>query len=415
MSTTDTLLSLGPWNPRTLLGAVGVFAVAVGTRHPRVLIVTALSCYAANLANPAVVTLPPVDLRIVGLGLVVYAAMLRGRLPRVRALRRGAFPATFAYLFFGAAFLGVAASFDEAQKGLLGTLFTLLFAWVLVGASTEDEIRRSLHLVTGVMVGLSLVLVAVDPGAAVVQGRWRGFTSNANSLGLVAGLFFLTSPRSQRLWAGGAVVLALLGSASRAAAFSLGLVAGPRLIEGRSRRLRRGVTVMALIVAIPILHAVFFSGDDNSGGGGTEVNNSLARTSNSRIDEWREGIDIVKAHPTTGVGVGSQPDLVSSSVISPLVEIGLPALLPLGLIVVDAARKSRSKLTVFRPIYFYLFVNGIFEMWLFAGGSLIFLVFLVAAYDPGLHEGRRSEPDEDDDVTEGAVAPAQAARPFPTR
>ena len=60
---------------------------------------------------------------------------------------------------------------------------------------------------------------------------------------------------------------------------------------------------------------------DNTSGGGAEVNNSLARTSNSRIDEWREGIDIVSAHPTTGVGIGSQPDLVSSSVISPVAGV----------------------------------------------------------------------------------------------
>lgn len=394
---------LGPWNPAMLVLAMGIFVVTVGAVQPKVLVFGSLACYSLIMVDPAVLAIPGIiDLRVVAIGMAVYLAMLRGRLPRFHDLRRGAFPATLLFLVFGLALLPWSQDPSLAWGDLLTAVFCTSFAWILIGASTESELRSAVWTVALLMTVMSLLYVLAGGSAGIVQGRWKGVTGNANTLGLFAAIFFITSKRRDRIWALLLVITVFLGSASRAPAFALGLVAGPKLLEGASTWVRRSALVVALILAVPVVHSVFFSSADATG---TEEK-TLTRTQNSRAEEWGDGLRIMNEHPLTGVGVGNQPSLVSSSVVSPLTQIGLWALIPLGLIAGLAIRRIRAPETAFRALFVMLCIHGIFEMWLFAGGSAFFLIFLIAAYDPGLVAAQeRGEEPADPDVFDLAGSP----------
>lgn len=377
--------TIGPWNPPILFLSVGIFIVCVGAIHTRLLVFGSLACYSLLMIDRAVLPIPAiVDVRLVGVGMTIYLAMLRQRLPRFSHLRRGAFPATLLYVFFGLALSPWSINSGLTWEALSQTMFAVIFVWVLVGAADEDELRSAVWTVAFLITSVSLVYVLAGGASGIANGRWKGITTNANTLGLYTAILFTLARQRSRILTLPLVVTLLLGTASRASTFALGLVAGPRLLEGTSTWVRRTALALALIAAIPVVHSVFFSSADAAGSNTTP---GLTRTKNSRADEWADGMRIVRENPATGVGAGNQPELVSSSVISPLTQLGLWALIPLGAVVAVAYRRIRSPESVFRPLFVLLCIHGIFEMWLFAGGSIFFVIFLIAAFDPGLRPG----------------------------
>lgn len=375
-------LPVAPWETNGLILAAVLLFIVLATMFPRILVFSSLTSYAILVANTGVITIPPVDMRVVGLAQVIYLAMLRGRLPRFSVFREGIFPAVGAYILIGTVLIPWSLSASTAADTLLGTAVTAVVAWFLVSAAEPDEIRSALRLLAGIVVCVSIVWAYLEPGVAIAGGRWRGITTNANTLGIFAGIFFLTGKSSRSRWALGPVMWVLYGSASRASTFGLGLVAGPKLLERQSKWIRRLVATVAIICAIPIVNAVFFSAGDAGGGNRSGSASSVGRTTNSRAEFWEEAVDIIKDHPYTGIGPGSEPELVSSSILSPTVQIGLLAAIPLGLVVVAVVRRFPSPATASRSIFLFLTVNGFFEMWLFAGGSVIFLIYLVSSAEP---------------------------------
>lgn len=388
--------SYGPWTPLALTVTALVLAFIVLTMVPKLLLPAVFGCYSVMVGNTDLFAVPGlVDLRFVALGLAIYLAMLRGRTPRFGVLNEGIFPAVGAFVLIGVMVIPMAADPGLSMNKLLGTTMTAAVAWILLCATETDEIRWALRWVSGIVVFLSIFFVFFDPSVAIAGGRWRGVTANANMLGIFAGIFFLTGKSARSRWSLIPVAWVLFGSASRASTFALGLVAGPKFLENRSKWMRRGIAVVAIIVAIPIINAVFFSAGDATGG--VVGDSSVSRTDNSRAEYWEEGMDLIRANPFTGVGPGSEPELLSSSVLSPLVEVGLLALIPLGLIVRTVFRRFPSEHSASRSIFLFLVVNGIFEMWLFAGGSIIYFVFAICAADPERVKRHLEWPSADDE------------------
>lgn len=406
----EMVLGVGPWTTVGLVVALGFFVVVVGSAVPRLLVFASLGCYSALMVNRSFIAIPGIiDLRLLAVGLAFYLVLVRGRPPKLSALRKGAFPAALLFYVFGFVTVGTAVDRDAAWDALLAGVLCVLFVWLLVSAAEPDEIRSSIHGLSGLILIGSIVFVLVDPGSAKVHGRWAGLVTNANTLGVFSTLFLLTARPARALYSLPATVIGLIGSASRSSAFAGGLIAGPRVVERLGQRVRRIVLAVALVSAAPIVHAVFFSAGDATGSASGEHGGSLTRTGNSRADFWAEGWDLFVAHPATGVGIGNEPSLLSSSVLSPLVQVGAAGLIPLGMIAVLALRRAGTERTVYRPMFAFFLVHGIFEMWLFAGGSIIFAIFLIAAYDPERQRDRPApENDRDDDVM--AWSPNSASR-----
>ncbi|MBX3315015.1 MAG: O-antigen ligase family protein [Actinobacteria bacterium] len=413
----EVLLLAAPWTAIGLVIAFTVFLVVVGVEVPQLLIATSFGCYVVQMLNPSFAVVPGViDLRLISVFIAGYLVLVRGRIPRVQTLRDGAFPASLVFFGIGFVTISTAMNIGVAFNALLAGLLCIVFVWFVVTAAEPDEIRSSIHIVSGLILIGSFVYVLVDPSAAKIHGRWAGLVSNANTLGAFSGIYFLSARPSRSLWSLPATIIGLIGSASRSSAFAVGLVAGPRLAENLGKRMRRVALVAALIVAIPIIHSVFFSAGDATGSTNGQHGGTLTRTGNTRIDQWTDGWHIFVDHIATGVGLGNEPHLLSSSVLSPLVQVGLMGMVPLAMLVSLAVRRAKGPRTVFRPMLAFLFVHGIFEMWLFAGGSAFFALLLIVAYDPELHALRRDGATEDevveadDDVVDDVLAWAPERR-----
>lgn len=395
----DMVVQYGPWTGVALAGSVAVFVIVVGAQAPKVLVIASLGCYSALTLNPSLFSVPGVvDLRVVALGIAVYLALVRGRPPKFSTLRHGAFPAALVFYGLGFVTIGTSQDMGVSSDSLFAGLLCVAFVWLIVSAADADEIRSSLHIVTGAVLLASFVYVFVDPSGAKVHGRWAGAVSNANTLGVYAALFFLSARPARALTSLPATIIGLIGSASRSSAFAVGLVVGPRMTSGFSPRLRRLAAIAGVIAALPVIHAVFFSQGDATGSSTGNHGGSLTRTANSRGDFWVEGWRIFVDNIATGVGLGNEPRLLSSSVISPIVQVGILGFVPLFMITALALRRPRGNSTVFRGMFVFFLIHGVFEMWLFAGGSVIFVGFLIAAYDPELAADRASRADDVEDV-----------------
>lgn len=400
----DLLVQVGPWTTAALVGSIAIFVIVVGAEVPKLLVIGSLGCYAVLMANRDLISVPGiVDLRVIAVGLAVYLVLVRGRPPKFETLRHGAFPAALVFYGLGFVTIGTSQDMGVSWDTLFAGLMCVIFVWLLVSAADADEIRSSLHIVAGAVLVASFVFVVVDPSSAKVHGRWAGAVSNANTLGIYAAIFFLTARPGRAVTSLPATVVALIGSASRSSAFALGLVVGPRVTEGLSPRVRRLAAAAGVIAAIPIIHAVFFSEGDATGSTSGVHGGSLTRTGNSRGDFWAEGWRIFVDNIATGVGLGNEPHLLSSSIISPIVQVGILGFIPLFMIAVLAFRRPRGNTTVFRSSFVFFLIHGVFEMWLFAGGSVVFVAFLIAAYDPELAEARARARDAEADVELGSV------------
>lgn len=366
-------LALSPWpGDVTLLAlAATLLLLILAPYDTRLLAPVSLGCYAASLTNSAFISFP--DLRLPAGLLALYLAVLRSKLPRLSVLRRGMFPASFTYLTIAAVLLWWSADLGNSLAKIMSTLLAIVYAWLLICAAEPDELRRTVRSVTSVLALGSIVLVVLDPSAAIEGNRWRGLLENANGLGLVAAFYFLSAkPRSTAfsLLSLGAI---LVGTASRASAFGVALVASPHVLKGQSRLIRRSVAGIALVAALPLLYLVFYGQSD------AVSTTNLARVNNSRASTWGIAVDDIAEKPFTGRGMGNATTLVPSSVLRPMVEVGVVALVPLGLTVVVCIRVLRSPSGQMRSIFLFLFINGIFEGWLFAGGSVLYVVFLLSA------------------------------------
>jgi hypothetical protein len=373
-----------------LVVGAGLLVVVLGLADQRFLLVGGFLLYTAQMFNSSIVPVLTNVYAVVALMLVGLMGVLRGRLPRFEWLRTGVFPATFVYLLLGFVLLGRSVDIGESLRAFLSLGYLIAFCWIVLSAAGVEEIRSALRWTSGIVVGASLVLVVAMPSAAiggyeleVVANRWRGITQNPNALSTFAGIFFFTAASTMGALASLVPTgLVLVGTASRSVALAMGVVAWPQVMRGRSRIARRIAVAVAVAVALPVLYTVFFS--ENT----TPVSISdqaLVRTTNTREESWSGAVDALREHPIGGLGPGNdfrssdEGIPVSSSVLRPLVELGYPALIPLGLIALVGVRAARGRSSLFRSLFAFMVIHGIFEGWLFAGGSMLFVVFVLAA------------------------------------
>jgi len=380
------------FGPLVLVLGLGValFVLVLGLADQRFLMGAGLLLYAAQMFNADVVPVSSNGYAALALLCVLLAGMLRQRLPRFGVLATGVFPAIYVYLALALVLLPRSVDMGESLKSIFLLVYLVAFCWCLLSAADSEEIRVVLRWTCGLVVAISMVLVVVDPGAAVggygmdqIADRWRGLTQNPNALSTYAALYFLTAgSMSSAVVSLGPVLVVMIGTASRAAALGLGIVAGPHMLRGWGGTIKRLLAAIALMVAIPLLWTVLFGEStqpvDNA-------NQALVRTTNTRKASWTGAVDALQAHPIGGLGVGN--DLkssedgipVSSSVLRPLVELGWPGLLPLGVVAFVGIRAARGRSSVFRTIFAFMIIHGIFEGWIFAGGSVIFAIFVLVA------------------------------------
>lgn len=406
--------------PLVLVCGVGLLIVVLGLADQRFLLVSAFLLYSAQMFNSELIPMYTNVYAALALGLVVLVGALRGRLPRFDVLRTGIFPATIVYLILGVILLSSSADIAETNHAFLLIVYVVAFCWTTLSAAEPEEIRSALRWSTGIVLVASLVLVVVMPSVAIggyeldiVANRWRGLTQNPNALSTFAGIFFFTagSTVSALLSAGLALVI-LLGTASRSVALAMGVVWWPQVMRGRSRTARRIAVGVACLIAIPLLYSVFFS---ESTAPVDISNQALVRTTNTRQDSWSGAIDSLRANPIGGLGIGNDylsdeagiP--VSSSVLRPLVELGYPALLPLGMILVVGVRAARGRSSLYRSLFAFMMIHGLFEGWLFAGGSMLFAVFVLSA---SLMQVQQREDAESEAGQPDSAAPAPS--PVPT-
>ncbi|MBK6855422.1 MAG: O-antigen ligase family protein [Microthrixaceae bacterium] len=417
------------FRPLVLVLAMGIalFVLVLGLADQRFLMGAGLLLYAAQMFNGAVVPVSANGYAALALVCVLLAGILRKRLPRFGVLVTGVFPAIYVYLALALLLLPRSVDMGESLKSIFLLVYLIVFCWCLLSAADGEDVRVVLRWTSGLVVAISMVLVIVMPSAAIggyeldiVANRWRGLTQNPNALSTYAALFFLTAGTMTAAMVSLAPALVVMfGTASRAAALALGIVAGPQLLRGWGGTIKRLSVAVALVVAIPLLWTVLFSESTQP----VDITNqNLVRTTNTRQKSWSGAVDAIQANPIGGLGPGndfksSEEGIpVSSSVLRPLVELGWPGLLPLGVVAFVGIRAARGRSSVFRTVFAFMIVHGIFEGWIFAGGSVFFAIFVLAAslmqrrspfdgpWDRGSSGLARSEEVDDDDVGHLPVA-----------
>lgn len=364
--------------------------VVLGLYDSRFLIAVSILSYSLPLVNSSL--LPPLSNVYIALalGLVVLLGMTRGKMPKFELLRTGAFPATAVHLGLGILLLGFSVNTGESIGTAVSILIAAGYVWMLLSVATPEEIRSSMRAALGVVVVVSVVFVLLNPGVGIsgseIDGsmnRWRGILENPNALAALASMVFLLSNTQVGVIMTVIPTLVILfGSGSRSSTLGLGVVMWPRIFARATPFMRRASMVVAIVAALPLLYAVFFTEgsptpDDQSG---------VMRVTNTRAESWGYGTDAIKANLFGGIGLGNDRAAsgermmhIHSSVLRPLTELGLPALIPLGMVLAKAIQYLRAPESSMRTIFAFLIIYGVFEGWIFAGGSLIFIVFLVSA------------------------------------
>lgn len=230
------------FRPLVLVLAMGIalFVLVLGLADQRFLMGAGLLLYAAQMFNGAVVPVSANGYAALALVCVLLAGILRKRLPRFGVLVTGVFPAIYVYLALALLLLPRSVDMGESLKSIFLLVYLIVFCWCLLSAADGEDVRVVLRWTSGLVVAISMVLVIVMPSAAIggyeldiVANRWRGLTQNPNALSTYAALFFLTAGTMTAAMVSLAPALVVMfGTASRAAALALGIVAGPQLLRG---------------------------------------------------------------------------------------------------------------------------------------------------------------------------------------
>jgi hypothetical protein len=374
-----------------VLGAivgVGVLVLALGLYDVRFVLVGAMLMYASQLFGPDVLTPRPLVYAALALVLAGLCAVYRGRMPKFSVLATGIFPASFVYLALGIALLWASVDTGESITTVFSVLMALTFCWILLSACDPEEIRSAIRWTTGIVVVLSLIFVLVRPEVAIgawgqdgLAQRWEGIMENPNALAGFTSVYFLAAPTlSAVMFALVPTVIMMLGTGTRSAALGLGVVAGPQILREQSRTVRRIVLGLAILVALPLLYSVFFS----EGAQQVDITEgSLVRTTNTRAESWGTAVDSIGANLIGGVGLGNDGKLseeltgVHSSLLRPMTELGLLALIPIGMILNVGLRAARAPMSPFRSVFGVLLIIAVFEGYVFAGGSFFYVLMIL--------------------------------------
>ncbi len=396
--TLDVVMSGGVLGLESLAGPlVALFAVGIallllilGLADQRILLVTGFLFYSAQMFNAAVLPQFTMLYALLAFVYVGMAAMIRGRMPRFDLLTTGIFPAIFVWAALALLLMSRSADAANTLSTVALVIYLAGFCWVVLSAADAEEIRWALRVCMGLIMGVSVIMVYVMPEAAIggyqldiVANRWRGLTQNPNGLSTFTGIFVVlaVTPATAVRSLVPAVII-LLGTASRSVALALGVVMGPQVLRGASRAAQRVVLILALLVAVPLVYSVLTAEDT----GPVDISNqALIRTDNTRDKSWSGAIDAITANPIGGLGAGNdqlsteEAIPVSSSVLRPVTELGYPGLIPVVMVAFVGIRAARRGPTPFRTLFGFMVIHGVFEGWIFAGGSMLFVVFVLAA------------------------------------
>lgn len=371
-------------------GGIALLLLILGLADQRILLVTGFLFYSAQMFNAAVLPQFTTLYALLAFVYVGLAAMIRGRMPRFKLLTTGIFPAILVWAALALLLMARSADVANTLSTVALVMYMVGFCWVVLSAADTEEIRWALRVCMGLIMVVSVVMVYVMPEAAIggyeleiVANRWRGLTQNPNGLSTFTGIFVVlavtpaTAVRSMV-----PAVIILVGTASRSVALALGVVMGPQLLKGTSRAARRVVLALALLVAVPLVYSVLTAEET----GPVDITNqSLIRTDNTRDKSWSGALDAIAANPIGGLGAGNdqlsteEAIPVSSSILRPVTELGYPGLIPVVMVAFVGIRAALRGPTTFRTLFGFMVVHGIFEGWIFAGGSVLFVTFVLAA------------------------------------
>ncbi len=360
-----------------LVAGLGFAVVVAAVRSPLAAFVAVLGVNLLPVSVFAGALPAAIDVRVVAVPFIAALFYHSAVAPRAGLTARRQAGCLLALLATGIA--SIAWSIDRFKT--VQSCFTLVLAIVLLELSTTrlsaPRRRQCLRGFAMVVLPLSLIALAV-PAVGFLGGRGRGILINPNGLALFVLLVLpLLLTRPGWPFAVGLLGMAEVGiTASRAGALAV-LVELLVLVLRSSGRRRNRLVVVGLSVLIAGVAFVAITGKTDTGGA------KLARSNDSRSQQWGDGIKLFQQSPLVGLGFGASPTDVASSYIKVLVELGLLGVVVAGATVGAAGSMIRRGDSVVAATVAGALIDGVFEAWMFVGGSLFFIMFWLVVLSDG--------------------------------
>lgn len=249
--------------------------------------------------------------------------------------------------------------------------------YVVVSKVDATSIKMALEVAMWVVLASSALAVLSSYVGALEAGRLTGYLSSSNSLGFFAALAvllgLLVDGRRMRFMLVVVAAVVLVLTASRASLLALVVATGVTSIrvvvrrEPHSQRLI-GATAIGGVLAYVVLQVI----------AATEL--LIVRTNNSREAGAEYALQARQGSPWTGIGYDQSESEIASTPLRWLAEGGYVGL---GLVLLSYAvlliwswwRSWQAFLVAAFGV-----THSLFEGWLFAGGSGLFLTFWLLYY-----------------------------------
>lgn len=236
------------------------------------------------------------------------------------------------------------------------------------------EAKRILVIVGSAFLLLN-VAVALTP-IGMLAGRSRGLFANPNSLAVVIVLLLpllMAHPRYRLVGVLSLGLLVTTGSRAGVLAACAELLVALVIMTGVRSSGRRVIATALLVGLAFVALRVLASGaaDQSSLGSASYV----LRSGDSRTAIWLQALDDWQVRPVLGYGAGANPRDTANSYLKLLTDLGLIGVVAaLPLLILQAKRfwygRPQQAALVAGAV-----VSACFESWLFAGGSLFFLLY----------------------------------------
>lgn len=264
--------------------------------------------------------------------------------------------------------------YDVLASASFGLVALALF--IGLAATREGlEVYRVIYCSLVFWEVVSLAAGRLSPSVAVVQGRLRGVTGNANELAFYALVAVALAMFSSGGWRSRTVVgclsgLVLILTGSRTSTVALVvLIIAATLVQTRSHAARRTVFALGTIVAI-----AYLSGSLDR----YASRFTVLRINNSRQGSLDEARQRYESSPVAGLGFGSIRETIASSPLRALAAGGTVAVV---IMVVACAVLLRRAYGLDRKMFvfcFACFVHSLGEGWLVSTSGPMLTVFVLA-------------------------------------
>jgi hypothetical protein len=242
------------------------------------------------------------------------------------------------------------------------------------------DLIRTLARLGWLVVAMCVSAWLVMPSVAIQQERLRGVFENANGL---AAFLAVVSPvmllRLRRLRWPAAAVLAVVcvSTGSRAGCIALGAVLLVFAVAARAAATRM------LLLAVTGLAASWLLLQGLKGGFFVDPLIPLLRSTDSRSEAWAFGLAYFHANPALGVGMGSLPSgRIGGFVPESLATVGIVGTVILTFMLLTLVLLAARGQAMFMALVLGGLFSTFFEPWLFAGGSMVCVLFWVIALHP---------------------------------